>query len=99
VPEARRRSVSYDGRVDGLSIGMKRLSVAQTKDELVDALWDLRDSACDTPEAWSGFTAEAFLQGLTGELDEAPAGDEDQISVLILSRAFAKGLGKRWGGS
>ncbi|NII66622.1 hypothetical protein FHR89_001702 [Cellulomonas uda] len=36
--------------MDGLSIGLQRLNAAQTKFQLVDALWDLRDSAYDTPE-------------------------------------------------
>jgi len=50
-----------DRRVDGLSIGLKRLDVARTKGELVSALWDLRDSAYDMPERWTAFAADDRL--------------------------------------
>lgn len=81
--------------MDGLSIGLQRLDAAQTKDQLVDALWDLRDSAYDTPEVWAAFTALGFLQSLAGELDQESAGDEGQISVLLLARALGRALDPR----
>ncbi|MFJ4108155.1 hypothetical protein [Oerskovia enterophila] len=73
--------------MDGLSIALQRLDAARTTDELVGALWDLRDSAYDTPELWSTFAAEAFFQRLAGELEDAPADDAGQLSVPVLARA------------
>lgn len=78
--------------MDGLSIGLQRLDAAHTKDELVSALWDLRDSAYDTPEVWSAFAAEAFFQRLAGELEDAPADDKGQIAVLDFARAMRKAV-------
>ena len=81
--------------MDGLSIELQRLDAAQTKDQLVEALWDLRDSAYDAPETWTAFTAERFLQVFTEELEQEPSGDEGQISVLALARALRRGLDPR----
>ncbi len=36
--------------VDALTAGLQGLGAAQTKEQLVDALWDLRDSAYDEPQ-------------------------------------------------
>ncbi|MFF3065733.1 MULTISPECIES: hypothetical protein [unclassified Oerskovia] len=80
--------------MDGLSIALQRLDAARTKDELVGALWDLRDSAYDTPEVWSAFAAEAFFQRLAGELEDAPADDGGQISVPVFARAVKVAVAK-----
>jgi len=73
-------------------IALQRLHAARTKDQLVDALWDLRDSAYDSPEVWSQFNAEAFFQGLASEMDQVPADDSDRISALAIAQALWKAL-------
>ncbi|MEU0095835.1 hypothetical protein [Kribbella sp. NPDC006257] len=41
---------------------LQRLHEAGTTEEFVDAVWDLRDSAYDHPEAWTGLTAETLFR-------------------------------------
>lgn len=58
----------------------------------MDALWDLRDSAYDDPTAWSGFTAEVFLQSLAAELEED---DHGPLATSTVVRALAKAIDPR----
>lgn len=78
--------------MDALALGLQRLDAAQTKDELVEALWDLRDSAYDQPGAWSALMAEVVLQCLAYELEQAPADNDGEITVRLLARALGKAL-------
>ena len=87
---------AYGRRVDALALGLQQLDVAQTKDELVEALWDLRDSAYDKPGVWSALTAEVVLQGLAHELEQMPAVDDGEIPVRVLARTLGKALDPRW---
>jgi len=82
--------------VDGLANGLKRLDAAQTTKQLIDALWDLRDSAYDAPERWSTFTAADLLQRLTSELDRDDAVQPAiEIPVPELGQALARALDPR----
>jgi len=76
--------------VDDFAIGLQRLAVAQTKDQLVNAIWDLRDSAYDHPEHWNAFTAEAIFQCLADELEAAPADEGIAVPADLLARAVRK---------
>jgi hypothetical protein len=81
--------------VDTVAFGLHRLAAAQTKDALVEALWDLRDSAYDEPGSWSGLQALELLQGLAQELEQASA--DDQIPIRVLAMALEKALDPRLG--
>ncbi|MDR7384748.1 hypothetical protein [Promicromonospora iranensis] len=87
--------VAYDHGVDALALGMQRLDAAQTKDELVEALWDLRDLVYDQPEIWGALTAEMVLQGLAYELEQTPADEGSQVSVSVLASALLRVLDPR----
>jgi hypothetical protein len=52
-----------------LTLGLQGLSDARTRQEFVEALWDLRDSAFDQPQAWKALTAETLLQALAESLE------------------------------
>ena len=54
-------TVTYDPPMDALALGLQRLGAARTKQQLVDALWDLRDSAYDQPPLWVALTGETLL--------------------------------------
>lgn len=86
---------AYDHGVDALALGLQRLDAARTKDELVEALWDLRDSAYDRSEVWSGLTAEVVLQGLAYGLEQMPADNDGEIPVRVLARVLGKALDPR----
>lgn len=85
--------------MDALTLGLARLGAAATKQQLVDALWDLRDSAYDQPQAWRALTAEMLLQALAEELEQAPLDDGDQTSIHVIARAFEKALDPRLSGA
>jgi hypothetical protein len=51
-----------------------RLRAAKTSDEILDALWDLRDSAYDHPQSWHALTAETLFQALAETVAEASSG-------------------------
>jgi hypothetical protein len=91
------RAVPYHQPMDDLALGLQRLGAAETKQQLVDALWDLRDSAYDQPQAWGGLTVETLLQALAEELEEAP-GDGGQTSIPVLARVLEKALDPRLSG-
>ena len=74
------------------------LGAAETKQQLVDALWDLRDSAYDQPQLWIALTAETLLQGLAEELEQAPPDDGGQTSIRVFARALKKALDPRLDG-
>ena len=76
--------------MDSLLIGIQGLNTAQTKDEFVNALWDLRDSAHDNPELWRAFSAEMLFQSLASALEELPADRHGQISMLDIARALGR---------
>jgi hypothetical protein len=84
--------------MDALTLGFQRLGAAKTKQQLVDALWDLRDSAYDQPHAWTALTAETLLQALAEELEQAPPDNGGQTSIHVLARAFEKALDPRLAG-
>jgi hypothetical protein len=84
--------------VDALTIGFQRLGAAKTKQQLVDALWDLRDSAYDQPQLWAALTGETLLQALAEELEQAPHDDGGQTSIQVLARALEKALDPRLSG-
>jgi hypothetical protein len=82
--------------VDGLANGLKCLDAAQTTDQLISALWDLRDSAYDQPERWSTFIAEDLLQRLTSELEDDDAVEPAvEIPVPAFGQALARALDPR----
>ncbi|MFF2830449.1 hypothetical protein ACFVSK_01670 [Cellulosimicrobium cellulans] len=76
--------------MDQPEIGLRRLGAAQTKDQVVDALWDLRDSSYDHPERWNAFTAEAFFQRLAEELEAAPGDGGAALPAELLARAVER---------
>jgi hypothetical protein len=78
--------------MDDLAFGLRKLGAAETKHQLVEALWDLRDSAYDQPQAWTGLTAEALLQALAEELEQAPPDEGGQTSIHVLACALEKAL-------
>ena len=92
------RPIPYDRSMDDLTLGLQRLGVAETKQQLVDALWDLRDSAYDQPPVWTALTAETLLQTLAEELDQTPPDDGGQTSIRALARVFEKALDPRLSG-
>ncbi len=71
-----------------MSVGLQGLGAARTKDQLVNALWDFRDSAYDSPDTWRAFDAEAFWQGLAASLEDGPTADETHVDVLVLAEAM-----------
>ncbi|MFZ2750968.1 MAG: hypothetical protein WAZ15_11775 [Propioniciclava sp.] len=81
--------------MDDRTRGLRRLSAARTTFDLVDALWDLRDSAHDSPQKWSTFSPEEFLQGMTAHLDDLPDVDADTISIADLAAALVRSLTPR----
>jgi hypothetical protein len=81
--------------MDALTVGLQRLGAAQTKQQLVDALWDLRDSAYDEPQLWTALTGETLLQALAEELEKAPPGDGGQTAIQAFARAFEKAFDPR----
>ena len=78
--------------MDALTLGLQRLGAAETKQQLVDALRDLRDSAYDQPMVWTALTAEALLQALAEEFAQALPDDGGQTSIHVLASAFEKAL-------
>jgi hypothetical protein len=84
--------------MDALTLGLQRLGAAETKQQLVDALWDLRDSAYDQPQLWKALTAETLLQALAEELEQAPPDDGGQTSIHVFARAFGNALDPRLNG-
>ncbi|GAA2443215.1 hypothetical protein [Agromyces soli] len=79
--------------MDGLANGLKRLDAAQTTEQLIDALWDLRDSAYDEPERWRTFTAEDLLQRLTSALERDDAVEPAiEVPAPALGQALARAL-------
>jgi hypothetical protein len=91
--------VPYHRPMDAMTLGLQRLGAAETKQQLVDALWDLRDSAYDQPQVWTSLTAETLLQALAEELDQAPLDDGGQTSIHVFARAFEKALDPRLSGA
>ncbi|WP_369374648.1 hypothetical protein AB1046_09515 [Promicromonospora sp. Populi] len=81
--------------MDALALGLQRLDAAQTNNELVEALWDLRDSANDQSAVWSALTAEVVLQGLAYELEQTSADDDGEIPVRVLAQVLGKALDPR----
>ena len=51
---------------------IKWLREAKTPGEVLDAIWNLRDSAFDHPELWKPFTALSFFQYVAEVLDASP---------------------------
>jgi hypothetical protein len=82
--------LAYGQRVDEPPIGLQTLSSAKTKDQLVNAIWDLRDSAHDAPDGWAPFTAEVFFQCLGEELEREPADGGNAVAADLLARAVRR---------
>jgi hypothetical protein len=73
---------------------VRRLRDATTRGEVLNALWNLRDSAFDRPQSWQALTAETLLQALAETIENIPADDRDlPVANLLLARAFEKVLG------
>jgi hypothetical protein len=76
-----------------VTLGLQRLSDAGTKEELLDALRDLRDSAFDHPQTWKALTAETLLQALAESLEDSPSEDARlQPASRLLADTFKKVL-------
>lgn len=85
----------YSQPVDPIEVQrlwLQKLAEAQTKQQLIDAVWDLRDSAYDTPQVWLPITAEALFQGLGEVLEHEATDDISGISGDLLARALHKAL-------
>jgi hypothetical protein len=73
---------------------VRRLRDATTRGEVLNALWNLRDSAFDRPQSWQALTAETLLQALAETIENIPADDHDlPVANLLMARAFEKVLG------
>jgi hypothetical protein len=73
---------------------VRRLRDATTRGEVLNALWNLRDSAFDRPQSWQALTAETLLQALAETIENIPADDRDlPVANLLMARAFEKVLG------
>lgn len=57
------------------------LGAAQSRDEVSDALVQLRDLAYDRPDAWQGLSAEVLFQFLMERVDSAEDDALDWASV------------------
>ena len=82
--------LAYRHRVDELPIGLRLLSTAETKEQLINAVWDLRDSAYDAPDTWTAFSAEVFFQCLGEELERGSAGGGSAVPADLLARAVRR---------
>lgn len=71
---------------------LQRLGTAQTKEQLISAVWDLRDSAFDRPDLWSAFTAERLFQYWAEELEEQTGHDGALTSAQVLASAMQQAL-------
>lgn len=64
---------------------VERLRSSTARDDVINAIWDLRDLAYDHPKSWHGFTAELLFQALAEEADRAPseAVDWEGLATLL----------------
>ena len=81
---------------------LERLQRAKTREDVLAAVWDLRDNAYDLPEAWKFVTPVRFLQYLGESLEDATdeATNWDYFGALI-GEVIAKarsGLPTNWDG-
>ena len=76
--------------MDFTPVGLERLRSVETREELIEAIWDLRDSAYDEPEAWTGLTAETFFQAMAEALEEEPSEGGAVVAGDVLGRAIRK---------
>ena len=42
--------------MDVTPVGLEKLRTVETREKLIEAIWDLRDSAYDEPAGWTGLT-------------------------------------------
>lgn len=56
---------------------VERLQTATTREEVMAAVWDLRDDAYDHPVAWERFSVVRLLTFLGGDLEDTPDGTFD----------------------
>ena len=76
-----------------VTLRLQRLRDAGTKQEVLDSLWDLRDSAFDHPQTWKALTAETLLQALAESFEVAPTEDASlQPANRLLADTFEKVL-------
>lgn len=73
-----------------MPVGLEKLLRVETREKLIEAVWGLRDSAYDEPQACTSLTAESFFQALAEELEHAPADDGVSMSGQVLARAVEK---------
>jgi hypothetical protein len=76
--------------VDFRSVGLEKLRSVETREKLIEAIWDLRDSAYDEPEAWTHLTAETFFQALAEALEEDHSQGEAAVASDVLAHAISK---------
>lgn len=70
---------------------IRRLQSAATREEVLAAVWDLRDDAYDHPEAWERFTAVRLLTFLGGELEDAT--EDETFDWSRFGALFGAGVG------
>lgn len=71
---------------------LHRLRDATAREEILDALWDLRDLAFDRPGSWAPLTADTLLQALAEAVEDMSADDRRDwlIANRLLAHAFEK---------
>ncbi|HOA59720.1 MAG TPA: hypothetical protein PLZ83_15215 [Dermatophilaceae bacterium] len=76
--------------MDFTPVGLEKLRSVETREKLIEAIWDLRDSAYDEPETWTDLTAETFFQALAEALEEDHSEGGPVVASDVLARAISK---------
>lgn len=76
--------------MDFTPVGLEKLRSVETREKLIEAIWDLRDSAYDEPEAWTNLTAETLFQALAKALEEDHSEGGPVVASNVLARAISK---------
>lgn len=63
--------------------------------KLIEAIWDLRDSAYDEPQLWTGLTAETLFQALAEILEAGGPANSAALSSGELARAIDRARSSR----
>ena len=71
---------------------MQRLLAAHTRQQLIAAVWDLRDSAYADPHLWHPLSAERLFQCLGDELDSSTIDADNVALIQALARAIGRSL-------
>lgn len=72
--------------MDFAPVGLEKLRSVESRDKLIEAMWDLRDSAYDEPGSWTGLTAETFFQALAEALEDEPPERDAVVESGVLAR-------------